>query len=135
MMTFLGEDRREKVLDLFDGKRAFYLRRLCNSSAWKLIAKAAPIFGRNPFNVLRSRHIVLFAKSFMERQTLCPERVNQCCYGISGEEGVFSLCAYNNLYRFPDRTGARTTPRAEKTGAAAQRRPGQVRAWTRRTRW
>jgi uncharacterized radical SAM superfamily Fe-S cluster-containing enzyme len=107
LINFLGEDSREKVLGLFRGKKDFFLRYLSNPSARRLIAKAAPIFGSNPFNVLRSKHILLFAKSFMERDALDPERINQCCYGIADTEGVFSFCAFNNLYRFPTRTHAR----------------------------
>ena len=45
---------------------------------------------------------------FAERDALDPERVNRCCYGITDTEGVFSFCAFNNLYRFPTRTSART---------------------------
>ncbi len=107
MLAFLGDDSREKVLYLFRGKREFFSHFLSNPGAWKLITKAAPIFGHNPFNVLRSKHILLFAKSFMERDALDPERVNTCCYGITDTEGVFSFCAFNNLYRFPTRTRAR----------------------------
>ncbi|MEE9611782.1 MAG: radical SAM protein [Desulfatiglandales bacterium] len=100
MVAFLGENRRETVLDLFAGKKEFFSRRLTNPAAWKLIAKAAPIFGYNPLNVLNTEHILLFAKGFMEPRALDPERVEQCCYGISAADGVFSFCAYNNLYRF-----------------------------------
>jgi uncharacterized radical SAM superfamily Fe-S cluster-containing enzyme len=107
MLEFLGEDSREKVLGLFGGKKEFFSCYLSNPGAWKLIAKAAPIFGYNPLNVLHSKHILLFTKSFMERDALDPERVNRCCYGITGAEGVFSFCAFNNLYRFPTRTQAR----------------------------
>jgi hypothetical protein len=107
VLGFLGDDRREKVLGLFAGKAAFFRRYLCNPAAWRLVAKAAPIFGRNPMNVLRSSHLLLFAKSFMERDALDPERVARCCYGITDAEGVYSFCAFNNLYRFPGRTQAR----------------------------
>ncbi len=107
VINFFGEDSREKVLGLFRGKKEFFLRYLSNPSARKLIAKAAPIFGSNPFNVLRSKHIHLFAKSFMERDALDPERIDRCCYGIADTEGVFSFCAFNNGYRFPTRTQTR----------------------------
>jgi uncharacterized radical SAM superfamily Fe-S cluster-containing enzyme len=107
VLAFLGDDRREKVLALFEGKRRFFLRYLCNPAAWGLVVKAAPIFGGNPLNVLRARHILLFAKSFMERDALDPERVDRCCYAITDAGGVYSFCAFNNLYRFPGRTGAR----------------------------
>lgn len=107
LMNFLGDDGRDKVLGLFRGKKEFFSRYLCNPSAWKLIAKAAPIFHGNPLNVLRAPHLLLFAKSFMERGALDAERVRQCCYGITGQEGVYSFCAFNNLYRFPERSAAR----------------------------
>jgi uncharacterized radical SAM superfamily Fe-S cluster-containing enzyme len=101
MLAFLGEQSRGKVLDLFSGKREFFFRHVANPAAWKLIGKTAPIFGFNPFNVLHTEHILLFAKGFMEGYALDPERVNHCCYGISAADGVFCFCAYNNLYRFP----------------------------------
>lgn len=107
LVDFLGDERHDKVLGLFRGKQEFFSRYLCNLSAWKLIAKAAPIFQGNPLNVLRSKHLLLFAKSFMERDALDPERVRQCCYGITDQEGVFSFCAFNNVYRFPERLEAR----------------------------
>ena len=37
---------------------------------------------------------------------LDPERVAACCYGITDADGVYSFCAFNNLYRFPGRTAA-----------------------------
>lgn len=101
MLRFLGDDARDTVLALFGGKRAFVSCYLSNVGAWKLIAKAAPIFGYNPLNVLRRPHLLLFAKSFMEREALDAERVNRCCYGITDTDGVYSFCAFNNLYRFP----------------------------------
>jgi len=107
MMDFLGNQSRATVLDLFAGKKEFFLRHLCNPKAVKLIRQAAPIFGKNPMNVLSSKHILLFAKSFMERSTLDDERIGQCCYGIAGADGVYSFCAFNNLHRFPERTVAR----------------------------
>ena len=100
MLNFLGEDRREKVIGLYRGKKEFFHRYLSNPEAWKLIAKAAPIFGHNPLNVITSKHSLIFAKSFMERHALDPERIRQCCYAITDTMGVFSLCAFNNLYRF-----------------------------------
>jgi tetraether lipid synthase len=104
MLAFLGNDGREKVLGLFGGKTEFFMRYLCNPGAWKLIGKAMPIFGRNPLNVLSTKHILIFAKSFMERDGLDGGRVRQCCYAITDTDGVFSFCAFNNLYRFPGRT-------------------------------
>lgn len=107
MLSFFGDDRREKLLALFGGKRRFFSSHLSNPGAWKLIAKAAPIFGYNPLNVLKTKHILLFAKSFMEREALDPERIARCCYGITDTAGVYSFCAFNNLYRFADHTAAR----------------------------
>lgn len=106
-VKFLGEDSREKVLGLFRGKKEFFHTYLSNPGARKLIAKTAPIFGHKPFNALQTKHILLFAKSFMERDALDPDRIERCCYGITDTEGVFSFCAFNNLYRFPTRTHAR----------------------------
>ncbi len=100
LLAFLGARRREIILDGFSGKRDFFFRHLCNANAWRLIAKAAPIFGRNPHNALQRKTILLFAKSFMEKQALDPQRMRQCCYAITGQGGVFSFCAYNNLHRF-----------------------------------
>ena len=102
LLAFMGAKRREIILAGFSGKRDFFFRHLCNANAWRLIAKAAPIFGRNPYNVLQRKTILLFAKSFMEKQNLDPQRMGQCCYAITGPGGVFSFCAYNNLYRFAD---------------------------------
>ena len=107
LLAFLGDDSRDTVLGLFAGKRAFFSCHLSNPGAWKLVAKAAPIFGYNPLNVLRTKHLLLFAKSFMERDGLDPERVRRCCYGITDADGVYSFCAFNNLYRFPGRVQAR----------------------------
>ena len=100
LLGFLGNERREKILATFSGKKDFFFRYLCDPATWKLIAKAAPIFGHNPYNVLKSNHLLLFAKSFMERDGLDSERTAQCCYAITGEDGVFSFCAFNNRHRF-----------------------------------
>ena len=35
----------------------------------------------------------------VEANALDAERVDSCCYAITGEKGVYSFCAYNNLYR------------------------------------
>jgi hypothetical protein len=101
LRSFLGKGHRRKVLDAFAGKKAFFFRHLIDPKAWQLLAKAAPIFGHNPYNVLHSKHILLFAKGFMDKDALDEERIDKCCYAISCEDGVFSFCAYNNLYRFP----------------------------------
>ena len=107
LLAYLGDDSRDTVLGLFAGKREFLARHLCNPDAWRLLAKAAPIFA-NPLDVLRTKHLLLFAKSFMERDALDQERVDRCCYGITDTEGVYSFCAFNNLYRFPGRAAAHT---------------------------
>jgi uncharacterized radical SAM superfamily Fe-S cluster-containing enzyme len=101
LRSFLGNGHRQKVLDAFAGKKAFFFRHLMDPKAWRLLAKAAPIFGHNPYNVLHTKHILLFAKGFMDKDALDEERINKCSYAITGEDGVFSFCAYNNLYRFP----------------------------------
>lgn len=98
--AFLGSDEREKILDLFRGKRAFLYRHLFNPTVWRSIRKAYPIFGSNPLNVFRKPHLLIFAKSFMEPDDLDSHRIHQCCYGITTPQGVFSFCAYNNLHRF-----------------------------------
>ena len=103
-LAILGGEPRNKILATFAGKKEFFFRHLFNPNAWRLIAKAAPIFGSNPYNVLRTDHLLLFAKSFMETDTLDPQRIGQCCYAITGEKGVFSFCAYNNLHRFSNET-------------------------------
>ena len=97
---FLGKNRHEKILAGFAGKADFFFRHLMSPSAWRLIAKAAPIFGANPFNVLKSKHILLFAKSFMEKDAMTRDRLRQCCYAITTPDGVYSFCAYNNHHRF-----------------------------------
>lgn len=99
-LRFLGADSRDKILSTFGGKKYFFGRHLLSKEAWKLIAQAAPIFGNNPYNVLKSRHLLIFAKAFMEKSALDPQRIANCCYAITCEKGVFSFCAYNNLHRF-----------------------------------
>ena len=99
-LAFFGNEPRKKIMATFAGKKEFFFRHLFNPNAWKLIAKAAPIFGSNPYNMLRTDHLLLFAKSFMETGSLDPQRIDQCCYAIAGEKGIFSFCAYNNLHRF-----------------------------------
>ena len=98
-LAFFGNEPRNKIMTTFAGKKEFFFRHLFNPNAWKLIAKAAPIFGSNPYNMLRTDHLLLFAKSFMEKGSLDPQRIRQCCYAITAEKGVFSFCAYNNLHR------------------------------------
>lgn len=100
LAAFLGADGRDKILAAFAGKKALFFQHLLSPKGWRLLAKAAPIFGSNPYSVLRSQHLLLFAKSFMEKDAIDPKRIKQCCYAITGEKGVVSFCAYNNLYRF-----------------------------------
>ncbi len=103
LVGLLGADPRRTILDLFRGKREFFRRHLANPRAWRLLAKAAPIFGKNPLNVLKSKHVLIFAKSFMEQCALDPERVAQCVYAIADGTGVYCFCAYNSLHRFRQR--------------------------------
>lgn len=100
---FLGDRARERILDLWEGRKAYYLKHLANPAAWRLIAKATAIFGANPANVAHTPHLLVFAKSFMEREGLRPERLRQCCYAVATPRGVYSFCAYNNLHRFAGR--------------------------------
>lgn len=102
LMNYLGKDKRTKILDLFSGRDRFYRKYLADPKAWKLLLEAAAIFGDRPSmkSILSARHILLFAKSFMEKDTLQPDRVERCNYAIAKTDGVYSFCAYNNLYRF-----------------------------------
>lgn len=102
LMAFLGNDKKSKILDLFMGKERFCRKYLVNPKSWQILIEAAAIFGSSPNlkSILQSRHLLLFAKSFMEKETLDVNRIDQCCYGIATEEGVYSFCSYNNLHRF-----------------------------------
>ena len=102
LRNFLGKNRRQILMDLFQGKKSFFWRHLATPRAWPLLAKAIPIFGSNPRNLLNSQHILIFAKGFMNGDALETERLKQCCYAITCEKGVFSFCAYNNRYRFEE---------------------------------
>ena len=106
---FLGPDRRQTILDLFQGKEKFYKKHLFDPKTWKALMEAVAIFGKRPSfqSIMNSNHILLFAKSFMESSSMDVDRVNQCCYGIAGTKGVYSFCAYNNLHRF-SRTSDKT---------------------------
>ena len=98
---FFGTDRREKLLDLFMGKERFARKYLTDPRAWKLLLEAAAIFGRPPSlgSILKANHLLIFAKGFMDKTKLDPDRIERCCYGIAATDGVYSFCAYNNLYR------------------------------------
>lgn len=100
--NFLGREPRRILLDLFRGREYFCRKYLISPHTWKFLAEAVDIFGsEHRFqSLLKARHILLFAKSFMDRPALDPARLNQCCYGIATEKGVYSFCAYNNLHRF-----------------------------------
>ncbi len=100
--NFLGREPRQILLDLFQGKEYFCRKYLVSPRTWKFIAEAADIFGtKHRFqSLIKARHILLFAKSFMDRPSLDAERIDHCCYGIATENGVYSFCAYNNLHRF-----------------------------------
>ena len=62
--SFLGSDCREKLLDLFGGKDAYLKRYLVKPAFYRIIAKAAPIFGFNPLKIGKIPHIFLFAEGF-----------------------------------------------------------------------
>lgn len=100
--AFLGKDRQQILLDLFRGKEYFCRKYLFKPASWKLLIETADTFGRKiGFNTLfKAQHILLFAKSFMDRESLDDERLSQCCYGIAQTNGIYSFCAYNNLHRF-----------------------------------
>ena len=99
---FLGPDKRQTILDLFLGREKFYRKYLFHPKTWKVLLQASAIFGRTPnFQSLKkARHILLFAKSFMEKSSQDTDRLHHCCYGIAGTDGVYSFCAYNNFHRF-----------------------------------
>lgn len=102
LLKFLGNDKRSKVLDLFMGKERFCKSHFTNPDIWKVLIEASAIFGKAPSlqSVLKAKHILIFAKSFMEKEAMQNERIEQCTYAISGAEGIYSFCAFNNLHRF-----------------------------------
>ena len=102
LTRFLGSNTREIIADLFDGKEKFARKHILNPSAWKALLEASAIFGRSKklSAILKAQHILLFAKSFMERNGLDESRIHQCNYGIATTDGVYSFCAYNNFHRF-----------------------------------
>lgn len=97
---FLGKDKREKVLSLFQGKERVLKSGLRDPSMWRLLLKSAGMFGGNPLGMAASGHLLLFAKSFMGQNDLNTERVSQCVYAIAAEDGVRSFCLHNNRHRF-----------------------------------
>ena len=97
----LSGRRHDTILALFAGKRSAVDQLLVRPKAWKILAKAAPIFGHNPMKILRSKHLLIFAKSFIPPGAEAEERLHQCCYGITADTGVYSFCAYNHNHRFP----------------------------------
>ncbi|MEM9017671.1 MAG: radical SAM protein [Verrucomicrobiota bacterium] len=101
LLRFLGDDKRTKVLDLFMGKERFCRNHFANPALWKVLVEASAIFGSAPSfrSVIAAKHILLFAKSFMERSSMDKNRIDQCSYAISGTDGVYSFCAFNNQYR------------------------------------
>ena len=105
--NFLGNEPRQILLDLFRGKDYFCRKYLINPRTWKFLLEAVDIFGkeRRIQSILQATHILLFAKSFMDRPDLDPERLSNCCYGIVDRAGVYSFCAYNNVHRFKNKKG------------------------------
>ncbi|MCP4343391.1 MAG: radical SAM protein [Desulfobulbaceae bacterium] len=87
---FLGPDRHQTILDLFQGKEKFYQKYFFDPKTWKALIEAVAIFGKRPSfqSIMNSKHILLFAKSFMESSALDVGRVNQCCYGIAGTKCI-----------------------------------------------
>lgn len=100
--NFLGKEPRQILLDLFRGREYFCRKYLIKPHTWKFLAEAVDIFGTEHRlqSLLKARHILLFAKSFMDTPALDQERLHHCCYGIATDKGVYSFCAYNNLHRF-----------------------------------
>ena len=97
----LAGRRHDAILGLFSGKQYFFDHFLTNPQSWKIIAKSAPLFGRNPLNMLRAKHLLIFAKSFIQPGDEADDRLRQCCYGIATDTGVYSFCDYNHHHRFP----------------------------------
>ena len=99
--SFLGENKRSVILDLFMGKEKFGRKHLLNPKMWKLLQEGFGIFGQPPGlrSILDSKHILLFAKSFMERGAMDDERIDRCNYAIAEADEVYSFCAFNNIHR------------------------------------
>ncbi len=103
----LAGRRRDVILGLFSGKQYFFDHFLTNPRSWKIIAKCAPLFGSNPLNMLRAKHLLIFAKSFIQPGDEAADRLRQCCYGIAADTGVHSFCDYNHHHRFGDAPNGR----------------------------
>ncbi len=102
LSQFLGNNSREIIADLFRGKERFARKHILNPNAWRALLEASAIFGksRKLSAILKAQHILLFAKSFMEKNDLDASRIAKCNYAIAATDGVYSFCAYNNLHRF-----------------------------------
>ncbi len=102
LRQFLGNNSHEIIADLFSGKERFAKKHVLNPNAWKALLEASAIFGksRKLSAILKARHILLFAKSFMEKNDLDESRIAKCNYAIATTNGVYPFCAYNNLHRF-----------------------------------
>lgn len=101
--TYLQKKNRSTILDLFKGKKRFLYKHFYTPQTWPFLLDLRKMFGKNlTFDtLLKSRHLLLFAKSFMGKDELCNERLKACNYGIVQDDGIHSFCAYNNLHRFP----------------------------------
>lgn len=99
---FLGSKGREILADLFLGKERFARKHIFHPKGWKALLEASAIFGSSGglSSVLQSRHLLLFAKSFMEKEDLRESRLSLCNYALAETDGLYSFCAYNNLRRF-----------------------------------
>ncbi len=99
---FLGNNSREIIADLFRGKEKFARKHITNPKAWRALLEASSIFGKSKklSSILKAQHILLFAKSFMEKDSLDENRIALCNYAIAETDGVYSFCAFNNLHRF-----------------------------------
>ncbi len=100
IQDLLAGQQREVILGLFAGKPYFFQHFLTQPRSWRILAKLAPLFDGNPIKLLRSKHLLIFAKSFVRPDDAAPDRLHRCCYGIAADSGVYSFCAYNHHYRF-----------------------------------
>ena len=100
---FLGSNKRQTILDLFLGKKKFVAKYLVKPKNWKMLIEASAIFGPSPSmeSILGARHLLLFAKSFMEKDDVSGERLGRCAYAMATSDGPISFCAYNHFHRNP----------------------------------